>query len=230
MRKAISLAALGVMAACTMPVGPSGPTVDVLDFLIGDPALWPRHGAPNHYQHQVVDHAARRISWTKYTLPWSFETWRWDDGFVYHEVDHAIDGRRWEHYTFSDGRWLPRRLAIGERWSLDLPHNRIRWFDAECVPQPERPFPYRVSAWVEPHIDAGRDLGFRDVLVLEYQPYEAGTPAGGFAERFFFAKGAGWYLWTRLDGVRVEFNQLGGVARQPTPLCASQYTATAQWP
>ena len=34
-----------------------------------------------------------------------------------------------------------------------------------------------------------------------------------------FAKGAGWFAWERADGVRVTFNQLGGVARPLTPWC-----------
>lgn len=217
---AVAVCAMWLTAsACAGPMEPSPDTVDVLEFLIGDAALWPRHGEPNHYQHQIVDGAARRISWTKYTLPWSFETWRWDEEFVYHEVDHAIDGRRWEHYTFSDGRWLPRRLPRGQPWRLDLPANRIRYFDAECVAQPERPFPYRVAAWLEAAADAGGDLGVREQLVLEYQPYDPANPTAGSAERFYFARGAGWFKWSRGDGAQVTFNRLGGVARQPTPWC-----------
>ena len=38
---------------------------------------------------------------------------------------------------------------------------------AECNAQPERPFPYRVRAWVDPAVDAGGDLHIRDALVLQ---------------------------------------------------------------
>lgn len=203
------------------PAAPSGASVDVLEFLIGDPALWPRMG--DQHQHQLVEPG--QVCWTKYTLGWSFECWRWDDTWIYHEVDHAIDGnRRWEHYTFSDGRWLPRRLTLGTVWELDVPDNRIRWVDAACQPEPERAFPYRMRAWVEPGFDAGGDLGLRDVVVLEYQ-VDPARAAPGSAERFYLARGAGWFLWTRADGVRVAFNRLGGVARPRTPWCVRDFEA-----
>jgi hypothetical protein len=214
MRHALLVATL-TWTACAQPLAPSPRTVDVLDFVVGDQALWPRHGSQN--QHQVVDAAGRQVTWTKYTLGWSFETWRWDDAWVYHVVDHAIDGRRrWEHYTFSDGRWLPRYLPVSG-WSLDLPDNRIRWVDAACHPQPERPAPYRLRAWLEPNADAGGDLGVRDTLVLEYDPTYGAAPSA--VERFYFAKGAGWFRWTRADGAGVTFNELGGVPREPTTWC-----------
>jgi hypothetical protein len=213
---ALLIAALG--ASCgRSPVAPEAASIDVLDFVVGDPALWPRLG--DQHQHQVL--ASDRVCWTKYSLGWMFECWRWDDRWIYHEVDHAIDARRWEHYTFSDGRWLPRGLVPGDVWSLDVLDNRLTWVDAQCEPQPERPSPYRVSAWYEPAFDAGGDLGVRAVVVLEYQPDPMHAPAGT-AEHFYFAQGAGWFLWTR-GTARVSFNRLGGVPRQPTPLCASDF-------
>jgi hypothetical protein len=202
------------------PLAPSQAPVDVLEFVVGEPALWPRFGETNHHQHQIVEPS--KICWTKYTLGWMFECWRWDDQWVYHEVDHGIDARRWEHYTFSDGRWLPRRLAPGAVWTLDVVENRVRWVDAQCEPLPERPFPYRVRAWFEPRFDAGGDLGVRDALVLEYQGDPESTGPGS-AERFYFGRGAGWFLWTRGDGARVPFNRVGGVARRPTPWCSRDF-------
>jgi hypothetical protein len=212
-----------VATSCaSSPAAPSGSeSIDVLDFVVGEPALWPRMG--DQYQHQIVEPS--RVCWTKYTLGWMYECWRWDGDWIYHDVDHAIDARRWEYYTFSDGRWLPRRLAVGTVWSLDLPANRIRWVDADCQPQPEQASPYRVRAWFEPSIDAGGDLGRRDAVVLEYQP-DPEHAAPGTAERFYFARGAGWFLWTRGDGARVAFNRIGGIARLPTPLCARDFPGT----
>ena len=218
-----------VVTACGNPTGPTTGThaIDVLDYVVGDATLWPRHGEPNHYQHQHVE--SQRVCWTKYTLPWSFECWRWDGAFVYHDVDHAIDGgaRRWEHYVFSDGRWLPRYITSGTVWTLDVAANRIRWVDADCQAQPERDFPYRVRAWVTPAVAAGGDLGVRDVLMLEYEPYNPLDPQAGRPEQFYFAKGAGWFKWTRADGAGVTFNRLGGVARRPTPLCARDFNPGA---
>jgi hypothetical protein len=218
MRILAMLAAVIFVPSCgRSPAAPSDGTIDVLDFIVGDPSLWPRLG--DQHQHQIAEPG--RVCWTKYTLRWMFECWTWDDDWVYHEVDHGIDARRWEHYTFSDGRWLPRRLAPGTIWSLELLENRVTWVDAQCVAQPEQPAPYRVRAWYERGFEAGGDLGLRDVVVLEYQPNPAVAPAGT-AERFYFAKGAGWFLWTRGE-VRVAFNRLGGFARPPTPWCASDF-------
>jgi hypothetical protein len=207
---------------CAAPVEPSrADTVDVLDYVIGAADTWPRFG-PNHHQHQNL--GADRVCWTKYTLPWSYECWRWDANFVYHELDHAIDGaRRWEYYTFSDGRWLPRRLPKdGTVWTLDLPENRSTWVDAECNPQPAQAAPYRVRAWYTPRFDAGGDLGVRDTIVLEYAPDPNRAPSDT-AEVFYFARGAGWFKWTRGAAV-VMFNRIGGIARSPAPLCARDFT------
>jgi hypothetical protein len=217
MRIMVGIAVLGMVACATSP---SSETVDVLDYVLGTADTWPRHGAPNHYQHQHVE--GDRVCWTKYTLPWSYECWRWDDAYLYHAVDHAIDGnRRWEHYIFSDGRWLPRRLVKGEIWTLDLLDNRLTWFDAACNRADERPAPYRVRVWHEGVIDAGGDLGIRDVIVLSYQPNpDHAAPSTG--EHFYFAKGAGWYRWTR-GAQEVTFNRLGGVARAPAPLCEKDF-------
>jgi len=215
-----------ILVGCASPTQPTvaTETVDVLDYVIGDPALWPRHGEPNHHQHQNLE--PNRVCWTKYTLGWSYECWRWDDYQMYHDVDHAIDGRRWEYYRFTDGRWLPRHLVSGTVWTLDVATNRIRWVDAECQAQPDRDFPYKLRAWLEPAVATGGDLGVRDVLVLEYEPYDSRNPQMEHPERFYFAKGAGWYRWTGADGSGVTFNRVGGVARTPTPLCARDFQAS----
>jgi hypothetical protein len=92
-----------------------------------------RFGPTNHHQHQNLE--SDRACWTKYTLGWSYECWRWDDHYLYHAVDHAIDGaRRWEFYVFTDGRWMPRRLRKDETWTLELLDNRLTWYDAQCKP------------------------------------------------------------------------------------------------
>ena len=216
----VPVLSLVLMAACANPSAPTGANtlVDVLDYVLGAQELWPRVG--DQSQHQVVDAVERRVTWTKYSLGWMFESWRWDDQWVRHEVDHGIDRRRWEHYTFSDGRWLPRFLP-SSGWSLDVADNRITWVDRECRPQPARLFPYRVRAWIETMFAAGGDIGTRDTLVLEYEPYDPVSGTGGNVERFYFARGAGWFLWTRADGARVTFNLRGGQARLPTGWCSN---------
>ena len=182
------------------------PTVDVVDFLVGDPSLWPRVG--NHYSNQIVDTARREVCWVKYANPRRFECWRWDDSFVYHAVDHAIDGDSNESYSFSDGRWLPRYLS--GVWSLDSPANRITWFTPSCQRDAAKSaaFPYRQRAWVVKDRDAGGDLGTRDTVVLEYAPYDAAS-GRSVPEYFYFARGAGWYAWQR-ESTDLFFNRRGG--------------------
>jgi len=212
MRPLIFVAVLA--AGCGGRLAPSAPTaatVDVLDFLIGDASLWPRVG--NHSQNQFVDAPRREVCWVKYANPRTFECWRWDDQYIYHVVDHAIDGNTGESYHFSDGRWLPRQL--NGVWSLDVAANQITWFDPSCAVNAARSgrFPYRQRAWIESAVDAGPQIGRRDTLVLEYQPYD---PAGsaGEAEYFYFARGAGWFEWDR-GATRDRFNVVGGPARSP---------------
>src|SRR5205823_1063049 len=130
---ASTLAAVMVLSAlavdCTAGAGttpstsPPTATIDVLDFIVGDQSLWPRLG--DQYQHQTVE--GSHVCWNKYTLPWMYECWRWDENWVYHEVDHGIDAERWVYYTLSDGRWMPRHLTPGTVWSLDVADNSVRW-------------------------------------------------------------------------------------------------------
>lgn len=202
------VAALG--AACSGPAAPSvrAEPVDVLSYLVGDAAVWPRVGSFS--QNQVVDLARREVCWVKYANPRTFECWRWDDQFVYHVVDHGIDGNTGESYSFADGRWMPR-FFDGD-WRLDVTTS-IVWFDPACRVNAARsgPFRYHQRVWREPARDAGGDLGVRDTLVLEYAPED---PAGGptAAEHFYFARGAGWYEWRRGEAQSL-FNRVGGPLR-----------------
>ena len=215
----VAVALVWTSSCVQPPAAPSASaaTVDVLDYVIGAPDMWPRHGDPSHHQNQTVE--SNRVCWNKYTLPWSYECWRWDGKAIYHDVDHAIDGaRRWEFYRFDDGTWLPRQIRPGEVWSMDV-QTSVHWFNAACEPLAPYPASYRVRAWIDGAKDAGGDLGIRDTLVLEYTPNLDAT----VVERFLFAKGAGWYAWERSDGARVTFNRLGGVVKHPSPLCERDF-------
>ena len=208
---------LALAFACTR--APSAPSaalapVDVLAYLLGDASLWPRNG--NHYQHQLVDLARGEVCWLKYGNPRRFECWRWDDQWIYHAVDHALDGDSEESYRFTDGRWMPRYLAASASavapWTLDLARNQIVWYDASCRVDPSRSrgFPYRQRAWLEPRRDSGGTLGVRDALVLEYEPYDPAAPgAATLPEHFYFGLGAGWYAWERAGFLDV-FNRVDG--------------------
>ena len=213
----ILLVAVLSLGACASPVAPKAPqvTVDVLSYLLGDASLWPRVG--NHSQNQIVDLARREVCWVKYANARRFECWRWDEHYVYHAVDHGFDGDSNESYRFTDGRWLPRYLpggtAAASPWTIDVSRNQIVWFDPSCRIDPARShaFPYRIRAWIEPRVDAGPDLGRRDALLFEYEPYDPAAPQPGAHERFSMALGAGWYRWER-SGFVDMFNRLGGPA------------------
>jgi hypothetical protein len=194
--------------ACSMPLEPSRrEAVDTLDFVLGDPSLWPRTGT--QWQHQTIDRARREVCWTKYGDRDKFECWRWDDEWIYHTVDHGIDGNTGESYEFSDGRWLPRSLA--STWSLEIRDNRVRWFDRGCRLNAAKSgaAPYRMRAWIERRRMVSVELLMRDVLVLEYSPGAAGDHRA--LERFSFAEGAGWYLWESARG-DARFDRRGGPA------------------
>jgi hypothetical protein len=199
-------------AACAHRVPATGlaaETVDVLDFVVGDASSWPRVGT--QMQQQVVDMVRREVCWIKYGRANQFECWTWDDAWIRHEVDHAVDGRPGVSYVFSDGRWLPRRLRKDRLWTLDVVGNRITWFDPACVAEPSRAFPYLLRARWEPARDLGPDLGERDTIVLEYAPHDVGATTRNEPERFFFARDAGWFLWTSDRGT-ARFDRLGGRA------------------
>jgi hypothetical protein len=203
----------------TVPVEP----IDTLDYVLGDVSLWPRRGT--QLQHQIVDLGRREVCWVKYGDARKFECWRWDDRWIYHEVDHAIDGdSTGRSYSFSDGRWLPRHLS--STWTLDLPRNRAIDLTPDCRAT-SRPFPYRLRAYLEPAHDLGGDLGIRPALVLEYQPYAFGAPPNPDAlERFLFAEGAGWYAWESSRG-KARFDRIGGPSPARTPRCGEPSVLTA---
>jgi len=222
---AVSLAASIACGSVVRPTaeGAAG-TVDALDFVIGPSDAWPRIG--DQAQHQVVDWDARQVCWVKYANPSTFECWGWDDQWVYHIVDHAIDGNTGESYRFTDGRWLPRMMPRDGVWTVDLPGNRIRWFTSSCAevrgPQGIRVddgpnlYPMSQRAWIETR-DTGGALGVRDVLILASAPYAPGRSPGP-PEKFYFARGAGWYRWESVRGSRT-FDRMGGPTVAVAPGC-----------
>jgi len=208
---------VAVASACARPpvqTQPDAP-IDTLAFVIGDGALWPRRGT--QLQQQIVNLAQREVCWVKYGNPRAFECWRWDDRWIYHEVDHALDGdAAGRSYSFSDGRWLPRRLS--RTWTLDVRRNREIDYAPDCRAS-DRPFPYRLRAYIEPARDLGGDLGSRRTLVLEYEPYAPGAPpTPATRERFHFAEGAGWYAWDSTRGA-ATFDRIGGPSITRTSRC-----------
>jgi hypothetical protein len=211
----VGSAACGANIRPTVSRAPSA-AVDTLDFVIGEASSWPRTGTQR--QHQIVDRAKREVCWVKYGRSDMFECWRWDDAWIYHEIDHAIDGETAASYAFSDARWLPRHMMFGRAWSLDVHRNTLKWWAPGCVMNVARaqPFPYLQHAWLEPARYVSADLGVREVLVLEYEPYDPAWSATAsragrttHPEVFEFARGAGWFAWSSDRGQAI-FDQVGG--------------------
>jgi hypothetical protein len=224
----LAVLAAALTDACARPTLRTVPveSIDTLDYVLGDEMLWPRIGT--QFQHQIADRARREVCWVKYGDARKFECWRWDDRWIYHEVDHALDGdSTGRSYSFSDGRWLPRHL-VGP-WTLDVPGNRAIDFTPDCRAT-QRRFPYRLRAHLEPPHDLGGDLGTRPTLVLEYQPYALGAqPGAETIERFFFAGGAGWYAWESTRGA-ARFDRLGGPAPTRTSRCGEPRLSISPYP
>ena len=210
--------ALSSTQASSVGTAASTGEVDVLNFVVGNASTWPRLGT--QLQDQRVDTERREVCWVKYARSDAFECWRWDDAFVYHEVDHAVDGFPGASYRFSDGRWLPRHLPVNTTWTLDVSTNTITNDDANCVASQPRVFPYRVTARIEPAQVVSADLGTRRVLVLEYAPHAIGEPASQ-PETFTFAEGAGWFAWVCVRG-GARFDTLGGPSLDRTLFCGER--------
>src|SRR5262245_19753972 len=192
--------------ACTNPVAPiefAGAGIDTLDYVVGDPSMWPRVG--NHWQQQTLDRGRQEVCWIKYVNPRTFECWRWNDEWIFHSVDQGIDGDTGESYRFSDGRWLPRHLS--KSWSFENKNNFVQWFDRDCRPEPNKsgPAPYNLAVEFRAAEFISIDLGVRDVMVLSYVPNPVQAPH--LVEHFYFARGAGWFAWDN-SNVSVRFDRI----------------------
>ena len=157
-------------------------------------------------QSQLSDLPNQRVCWVKYGRQAMFECWRWDEQWIYHDVDHGLDGDTGESYSFTDGRFLPRYLK-GGTFQLSVPDNFIHWYTKDCervlgpegLPMAYGPnrFPYDVSAIV-----TGNEL------VLTY-----------LNEQFYFRQGLGWYRWTSPRG-EATFEQLAAAPVMALPAVA----------
>ena len=160
---------------------------------------------------------AREICWVKYELV-DVRVLGWDDEWVYHRVDHGLDG--------NTGRVVPihrRPLAaaqdadvgrMGDR-APQQPHQVVHGVvhrgpasRASRVDDGPNLYPMSQRAWIETR-DAGA-LGVRDVLILASASHAPGA-APGVPERFYFARGAGWCGGTACADRR-SFDRIGGPA------------------
>lgn len=197
--------------------------LDLLPFLVGDNARWPRHGS--HDMDQRWD--GRDLWLIKFGHPDHWEHWILDGDSFYLQEDRSQSGAG--DYSFHPGRWFPRTMSLGQ--SIDAPDNVIQEYDPQtCAIKPAtRTFPYRLrflQAWTR--ISLGGDIGTLDghgaavAVLLEYNP-------GGdrdTRETGLYALGWGIVRWQDISEATGEvlnettFNVLGGVAGlTPTQGC-----------
>jgi hypothetical protein len=197
--------------------------IDLLPFIVGDDAHWPRHGS--HEMDRRWD--GHDLWWIKFGHPDHWEHWVLDgDAFILRE-DRSQSGAG--DYSFHPGRWFPRHMAIGQ--TIDARDNVIQEYEPDtCAVQPgTRVFPYRLrflQAWTR--LDLGGDIGVLDghgapvAVLLEYDP-------GGdrdTRETGLYALGWGsvrWQAISQVDGALLHettFNLLGGTPHlTPTRGC-----------
>lgn len=206
---------------------PEGTSIDVAAYVIGAPATWPRLGT--HPMHQVIDGA--RVHFVKFGDRHAYETWSLDKDWVHHLEDASNP----ETQVFTDTRWLPRSMRVGQAHAFSTGEHEAIWMRrAGCQEIRRGPFTRRmwvVDAWAR--FWCGPDLGERAVVCVAYDS------TGGFhaddrgVELYYFAAGAGWIRWEyhassrvfagdtpRFDDAtrtaRSDFYRLGGAAVAPT--------------
>jgi len=198
-----------------------GSLYDLLAFIIGDPDTWPRVG-PTHPMHQALGPQPGLFHYVKFgtSLPApyvpgeAYETWAHDEHWIYHLEDASS-----EPYHFSDPRWFPRRMAIGEDRGFDTGwHEIVSTYRVGCA-QRRRDHLLR-RQWVHAVYDRyywGEDLGERATAVIVYDPaasqvidgVRVGVP-GRNIELGYYALGAGSVRWESYPSTKVYTD---GVAR-----------------
>jgi hypothetical protein len=204
------LAGLAFLAAggCRPVAGPPTPplVVDTLDFFLQ------RRGSGltgSHHLVQTLDLDRRQSVYVK-GEPARFEVHAWDDDYIYQLLDYDPE----RAYRLTPGVWLARRMAAGDEL-VAPPATTITWYTRACAPSRTEPYSYTVK--LEHHLpamDCGGDLGRQEAIVVRY------LPAGGRAERFYYARGWGWVAWEEYDDAgrlrhRTDFNRTLAVAIEP---------------
>ncbi len=200
--------AIGPLSA---PRSQDGRLYDLVSFIVGGPATWPRRG-PTHPMHQALDPMApdgrgRLFHYVKFgdVVPSgeAYETWGYDEHWLYHLEDAS--GHHAGPYSFDDVRWFPRHMAIGEAHAFDTREHQTTFRDRGSCQVVQRE-PFRRRMWVEAVYDRfywGPDLGERATMVIAYDP-TAGIhiPERG-VELGYYAHGAGSVRWEWFHSDRV---------------------------
>jgi hypothetical protein len=194
------------------PIGPVSPPraadgrlYDTQAFLLSDPALQPRSG-PTHPQHQL------QIGSTLYIIKFgdvvpsgrAYELYRVEAEGLRHLEDAS--GSTPMHFT--DTRWWPRHMPIGEAHAFRSgPHEEV-W----CVRDPcrvDHRDPVNRKMWLHAVYDDwywGPDLGHRPTIMLVYDDTDQAELPGRYVEVGYYAAGAGWVRWEAYHAEQVYPN------------------------
>lgn len=181
----------------TPPIGPTtsatpdnGQTHDVVSFLSSDPTLQPRSG-PTHPQSQIATSNGLQ-HFVKFGNPQAYETWAADSNWTYHleDASGAV-------YSFSDQRWWPRNLAIGEKYAFVTgPHEILNRNRTGCAQTSTTPINRKM--WLHALYEGwywGPALGNRRTMMLVYDNTAGFHSADRMVEVYYFGQGAGWCRW-----------------------------------
>jgi hypothetical protein len=217
-----------------------GTQYDLARFFLGASSFWPRRG-PAHQMHQpILDNGAYAL--VKYANlddgrdGSRYELW----AVAQHWLLHLLDASAGDPYRFSDPRWFPRFMQIGEAHAFDTgAHERIVYDRATCRVIDREPFTRRM--WllgVYDQFDWGPELGILATGIGVYDPTGGAHGPDRGIELYYGAVDPGIVRWElhRSDVVypsrgspaqftdasriaRSDFYELGGIALPPKPGC-----------
>ena len=143
---------------------------------------------------------------TAYYVKWhpnAYEHYSWDDDFIYLREDRSwtdtADGNRLKPNAFDPGKWMKRRMRVGEEIDMGANHMQLV-YRGDCRPGRRSPLGYKAVLEARiPRFDAGGDLGEQDVIVLRYDySLRTGIPERqrvNAYEKFYYSREWGWIQW-----------------------------------
>ena len=231
-----------VTPAAPVVIGPTTPSrsadgrlYDLAPFFQGNPAWQPRvglTGRPDDTQQSVVL-PGHLIVYNKFGTPGANELYGFDDNWArLHLADESGPG---VGMYFTDPRWWPRRLAIGEAHAfITGPHEAVYYDRATCRELRREPFNRKM--WLVALHDAfqwGRDLGVQPTIILAYDGTAGIHGPDRVIELWYVPLHADWSRWEAYQSQLVYAHGLHGgatfsdatIARRPdgTPVRSDFY-------
>jgi len=187
---------------------------DVIPYYLGNPSSYP-HATSEMTWDVVTNPSQKLITAVLGGDPAATQVCRYDDYYLYLHWDdwkQAAPGDKKEHwgYTYLDGRWLRRLMAVGE--SIVCDRNRIRWIDRRTgVTTEEHGLPYTVTLVARYLAYPCGALGFRPAIEWHY------AIGDRYRERNLSVQGWGLYQWTAqglVNGAWVDMTDGPPIDRQ----------------